>query len=89
VALRWTLLNLVADFWGPWFASALPLFPSDLNSFLTKFGRNSFSRYIELTLFPKGDDCADYVDDNELGDARGDALGGLRCSSHCTYQDGV
>ena len=66
-----------------------PLFPPDSNSFLAKFGRKSFSLFAELALFPEGNDCADYINDNKLGDARGDALGGLRCPSQCRYQDSV
>jgi hypothetical protein len=70
---------------GGFFVAALSL----RKSARFKFRRKSFGRFAELALFSEGDDRTDYVDDNELGDARGDGLGGSWCPPHRRYQDSV
>ena len=55
---------------GRFFVAALSL----RKSARFKFRRKSFGRFAELALFSEGDDRTDYVDDNELGDARGGIL---------------
>jgi hypothetical protein len=72
-------------FFGHLFAAEQKICPIQV----PKFAHHSFGRFTELALFPESDDRTEYVDDNELGDARGDGLGGSWRPPHRRYQDSV